>query len=545
MKLLIVIPARGESKGIPKKNVRLINGYPLIYHSIKKALRIKRIYDADVVVDTDDEEIAEVARMYGAEIIKRPKRLAGDDITLDPVIFHAVEEYEKNVKVRYDIIVTLQTTSPTLKPETLEKAIAKFIETKTDTMISVYNDPHLFWTKENDVIKPQYEKRINRQFLPEHYKETGGFLISKREYITENSRIGKVVHVYELPETEAIDIDKDTDWVLCEAVLKKKKIILRADGEEQLGMGHIYRCLSLAYHLTGHDILFVTNEKYQLGLKMIQNSFFQFQAISDNREIFQIIENFVPDIVINDILDTNLNYMSKMKRAVPRIVNFEDRGEGAGLADCVINALYESDIRKNVYSGFEYYFIRDEFLQVVPKSFSEKVSNIVILFGGSDPSDLTRKIYPILQDISHHYQDIEFHIITGFGYQYKEELHDDIDKKIYIHNNVMRVSSYMKNADLAITSQGRTIYELACMGVPSIVLAQNKREAEHVFASIVNGFINLGLGAEQDSDAIENTIKWLIDTPSVRREMHEQLTSKDFKHGQERVIKLILGDEEI
>ena len=184
-------------------------------------------------------------------------------------------------------------------------------------------------------------------------------------------------------------------------------------------------------------------------------------------------------------------------------------------------------------------------MQAVPKKFSEKVNYVVILFGGSDPSDLTRKIYPILQDISRQYNDIEFHIITGFGYQHKNEIHNDIDRKIYIHNDVKRVSAYMKNADLAITSQGRTIYELACMGIPSIVLAQNKRETEHVFASIVNGFINLGLGENQDTYAIKNTIDWLINTPSVRREMHELLISKDFKHGQERVINLILGDEEI
>ncbi len=90
-------------------------------------------------------------------------------------------------------------------------------------------------------------------------------------------------------------------------------------------------------------------------------------------------------------------------------------------------------------------------------------------------------------------------------------------------------------------SQGRTIYELACMGIPSIVLAQNNRELGHVFAGISNGFINLGIGREQENEAICATVEWLIRTPNVRRQMHELLLEKDFRQGQERVIRLILG----
>ena len=102
----------------------------------------------------------------------------------------------------------------------------------------------------------------------------------------------------------------------------------------------------------------------------------------------------------------------------------------------------------------------------------------------------------------------------------------------------------MCNADLAITSQGRTIYELASMGVPAIVMAQNEREAEHVFAGIANGFINLGLGEKTDAITIIKTIQWLMDTPNVRREMRSLQLNKEFARGQERVRSLILGETE-
>lgn len=543
MKFLIVIPARGKSKGIPKKNLRIMNGYPLIYYSIKNALSLKEDYDLDILTDTDDAEIAEVACMYGAEIIMRPEELSGDHITLDPVIYHALTEAEKQKGIRYDFVMTMQPTSPTLKIDSLKQAVKYFLETKADTLISVYNEPHLSWTKEENSFMPQYKERVNRQWLPPHYKETGGFLLTRRDYVSENSRIGKKISVFELSETEAVDIDSHLDWKLCESILKKKRIILRADGEERLGMGHIYRCLSIAYRLTGHDILFVTDEKYTLGLNKIKDSFFNFRTIRSCQDIFEIIKEFKPDIFINDILDTDAEYVSRLKEKVARVVNFEDKGTGIKYADCVINALYGGKPENNVYSGFEYYFIRDEFIQTPPKTFSRQVKNVVVLFGGSDPSDLTRKVYPILQEISQENSDMEFHIITGFGYQHKDEIKEDIRHHIFVHHDVKRVSSYMKQADLALTSQGRTIYECACMGVPAIVLAQNKRETEHVFASIVNGFINLGIGAEQDASAIKNTINWLIHTPSVRKEMHKLLISKDFKQGQDRVIKLILGEE--
>lgn len=542
MKILVVIPVRGNSKGIPRKNLRLMNGIPLMVYSIRNAKALKDTYDVDVVVDTEDAEIAEIAEQNEVEVIMRPSQLSEDHVTLDPVIFHALVESEKKHDVRYDIVVTMQATSPTLMVETLKKALETFTSSEYDTMISAVNDAHLSWGYQGEKYVPQYSKRVNRQYLPKSLKETGGFLITKRDCVSEVGRIGENVTVYEVSSKEAVDIDTENDWKVCETILKSKRIILRADGEEELGMGHIYRCLSLAYHLTGHDILFVTKKDYELGVKKLQESYFPIRIINENEDIFEIIDDFQPDIVVNDILDTEKSYMSALKQKVSRIINFEDRGNGAAYADCVINALFNEKCNGNIYSGFKYFFIRDEFLTAVPKPFLEQVKNIVILFGGSDPSDLTRKTYGIFQKISEKFPAVNFHVITGFGYRYKNEVQTDEEHHIYIHNDVKRVSKYLAEADMAITSQGRTMYELACMGVPSIVLAQNAREMEHMFANISNGFISLGMGKQQDDKTIQSTIEWLISTPYVRKQMHELLLEKDFTKGQERVIKLILGE---
>ena len=542
MKILVIIPARGGSKGIPKKNIRLMNGKPLITYAINTAMNCKNEeWNLDVVVSTDDEEINLISKNAGVHTVIRPAELCEDSVTLDPVIYHAIIKCENEKKYKYDYVITMQPTSPTLKAYTVIEAIKKIIISDVDTLISVVEDKHLAWRKENNVLCPAYEKRVNRQMLPEYYREVGAFVISKRSVVTKESRFGKNIDVCIVPENEGIDIDTENDWVVCEAILKRKKIYLRANGEETLGMGHIYRVISLAHNLMGNDITFLTNPKYLLGYKRLLESNYKVIMVEDDYDVINVVKAEQPDIFINDCLDTCADYVQEIKKYVNKFVSFEDKGSGIEYADVVINALYENYGSRqfdNVYSGFEYFFIRNEFLEANKKQFSEEVRNIVFLFGGSDPSNMTMECYNICRELSAKYERCEFHIITGMGYKYKY----DLDNRIYIHNDVKRVSSFLEKADMAVTSQGRTIYELACMGVPAIVLAHNKREAEHVFAGIQNGFINLGLGNEVETGMIKNTIEWLINTPNVRRDMRNVQLMKDFSEGQKNVKNLILED---
>ena len=529
MKTLIVIPARGGSKRIPRKNVRVMCGKPLICYSIENAKALQDTMDVDVAVSTDDEELAGIVEKRGVEVIKRPAELATDKITLDPVIYHALRSMEEKKGCRYDTVITMQATSPTLKKETIRDAITFFENSEWDTIISAMNKPHLSWGVVDGKITKNYEKRLNSQELPPNYLETGGFLITRRDCVSEDSRIGDKVNIFEIPEEEAIDIDTYSDWVLCENILRRKKIVFRTVGKMQLGMGHIYRCLTLAYKLTGHEILFVADAQSDLGIARISEANFPIRKVADETEFEELLKEIRPDILVNDILDTTEAYMTMVIKYCKRVINFEDVGSGAKYADAVINALYEKGEKlHNEYYGSKYFCIRDEFLEEHPKEFSEEVENIMVIFGGADPSDLTGRLYDICKVL----HDKHPSIVT------------DESARIYVHNDVKRVSAYMNKMDLAITSQGRTVYELASMGVPSIVMAQNEREAEHVFAGIQNGFINLGIGSKQDALTIISTIRWLIQTPKVRQEMQKLQLAKDFSKGQDRVIRLILNDSD-
>ena len=547
MKTLIVIPARGGSKRIPRKNVRIMCGKPLIVYSIEnaKALRDTLHMDVDVAVSTDDEELGGIVRKRGVEVIARPAELATDSVTLDPVIFHALGHMEEKKGIRYDVVITMQATSPTLKLETIADAIGYFEAHDFDTVLSATNKPHLSWGVDaNGQYVKNYEKRLNSQELPPNYLETGGFLITRRECVTAQGRIGDRVSIFEIPEDEAVDIDTYSDWVLCENILRRKKIMFRTVGKRSVGMGHVYRCLTLAYKLTGHDVVFAASEDSDIGIEKIEESNFDVIRIKDDAHFERVLEEEKPDILINDILDTTAEYMCMVTKYVKRVVNFEDVGTGAKYADAVINALYEKgDKLHNEYYGSKYFCIRDEFLEEHPKEFEEKAENVLVIFGGADPSDLTGRLYGICKKLHKEHPDVKFHFLLGFAYPYADRIVTSESDNVFVYKDVKRVSSYMGRMDLAITSQGRTVYELASMGVPAIVLAQNDREAKHVFAGIQNGFINLGIGSQIDDETVVSTIGWLISTPNVRREMRKLQLQKDFSKGHERVIKLILDDD--
>ena len=203
MKILAVIPARAGSKGIPNKNIRLVAGRPLVYYSIKNAQMSE--YITDVVVTTDSPEVRIIATQMGVGHKWRDESLCGDAVTLDAVVADAIPEGT------WDYIVTMQPTSPTLKVETLDRAIKYAIDNDLDTLISAINAPHLSWGVKDGRKVPNYEKRLNRQYLPPCYMETGAFVISKRSVVTPETRIGQKVDVFEVSESESQDVDTFSD----------------------------------------------------------------------------------------------------------------------------------------------------------------------------------------------------------------------------------------------------------------------------------------------------------------------------------------------
>ena len=133
--------------------------------------------------------------------------------------------------------------------------------------------------------------------------------------------------------------------------------------------------------------------------------------------------------------------------------------------------------------------------------------------------------------------NIKINVITGFGYNKFDTIKEF--KNINILKDVYNISDYMLNADIIFTSAGRTIYEIASLAVPAIVLAQNERELTHLFASEENGFLNLGLGYNVSNSEILNNFKNLVNNYELRNKMHLLMKSVDLRNGRKRVIRLI------
>ncbi|MEE1150716.1 MAG: UDP-2,4-diacetamido-2,4,6-trideoxy-beta-L-altropyranose hydrolase [Methanobrevibacter sp.] len=538
-KILVVIPARGGSKGIPRKNIRLLNRRPLISYPINIAKSSE--YVDDIVVTTDDSEIASLSEKFGASVIMRSEELSGDDVPLEPVVYDAMVKKEKQTFDEYDIVVTLQPTSPLLKPSSLDSAIEKFDDFSIDSVLSVVDDRHLSWgyDEKNQRYFPNYIERKNRQFLPKDFRETGAIFITRRHFVHEDSRLGTNLELIELSRQESVDIDNYEGWWIAENYLIKRKVAFVVNAYDEIGTGHVYRCLSLASKLDFHDVLFLMDEQHQLGIDIISNYNYPFKIYDGEDDLIKILRQYSPHIVANDILDTSKEYVTQLKEDGYFVVNFEDLGVGSEVADIVIDAFYEHEAgEKNVFTGYKYYMLKDEFYFQPQKVITQQVENVLITFGGTDQNNFTEKVLDSILSTSY---GGRINVILGLGYDGLEALIDkyESNQSIQIYRNVSDVSEFMFKADLIFTSPDRTMYEACSLGVPTICLCQNDREMTHVFANETNGFVNMGLGVDVDKQQIIDQFISLVNDYELRLEMNRKMLDIDLKDGFENIWAIV------
>ena len=539
IRILIVIPARGGSKGIPRKNLRLLNDNPLLYYSIKTALSSK--FNSDVVVSSDDDEILAYARIFGAIPYKRSEELGGDEITLDPVIFDAYKYMSKEFV--YDYVITMQTTSPILKKESLDEAITLMLYKKLDTVISATDDTHLMWEDRHGIFVPLYEKRLNRQFLPKTLKETGGFLICRSKILSKNTRIGKEVELFKLNHGEEIDIDTYEDWAICESLMKRKTIIFVVSGNVKVGLSHVYRCLLLANGILDNEIIFISGKKDQLAHKIIKEHHYTSINVEN---IFKYIKNVRPNLVINDILNTSESYIKDIKGVGSKVINFEDMGDGAVFADAVINDMYcdESKIKgqsNHVYNGPEYFCLRSEFRYIGKKVVTKNISSILIAFGGVDACNHTLTVLSSIADYCLK-NNIFIRVVLGLGYEKVKTLDYFSGEKytnIAINDDITELASYIYESDLVFTARGRTVYEVATIGVPTIVIPQNIREECHMFAKESNGFLTFGVEEYSSPSKLLRMFSNLTKDYDRRSKMSGLMNCWDFTDNVSKILKII------
>lgn len=203
--ILGITPARGGSKGVPRKNVRPLYGKPLIAWTIEaaKASRLLSRY----LVSTEDAEIAKVARAYGADVIERPEELASDEATTLSVLQHVLAQFPA------DIIVLLQATSPVRTPGLIDRCIQRFLESGADSLASGFMCKYVEYGKTG----------LRRQDIPGFFYDDGNVYVMKADLVRQGDRFGKRIERVVLDREQNVEIDDEFDFWLAEQILKRKQ----------------------------------------------------------------------------------------------------------------------------------------------------------------------------------------------------------------------------------------------------------------------------------------------------------------------------------
>ncbi|MBI5788350.1 MAG: acylneuraminate cytidylyltransferase family protein [Candidatus Schekmanbacteria bacterium] len=224
MRIAAVIPARGGSKRIPGKNILSLRGKPLIAHSIEQARKSQLVNR--VIVSTDDAEISQVSKQYGAEVIQRSRDLSTDTATSESALLHVLEYLETQENYLPDLLVFLQCTSPMRKDDDIDNAIRIMIEEKADTLFSAFRFNKYIWTMKNGVVNPinyDYQNRWREQDFPVQYQENGSIYVVKPAILKENNnRLGGKIAVYEMDYLNSFQLDSYEDIKLFEFLMTNK-----------------------------------------------------------------------------------------------------------------------------------------------------------------------------------------------------------------------------------------------------------------------------------------------------------------------------------
>ena len=200
----IIIPARGGSKGIHKKNLQKVGNISLVAWSIIHAKHIA-LDDDEIIVSSDSEEILNEARKYNVTGLLRPEYLSKDETFTEPVMNHVLENYKPNNE---DLVVLLQPTSPLRRKKTLEKAI-KLVETgSADSSITLKDNHLFFWEQDGPFVRPKYTDRPRRQDMDPQLSETGSIYVTKyKSFLETGIRLSGKTKSVVCEDSESVDVD--------------------------------------------------------------------------------------------------------------------------------------------------------------------------------------------------------------------------------------------------------------------------------------------------------------------------------------------------
>ncbi len=461
-----------------------------------------------VVVSTEDPEVASVAKVHGYEVHDRDPNLAMDDVPVAAVAESVVADLDYAGPV-----LIAQPTCPFVSKETLGRLINYLATTPTvdGEQIGPKVEAVTLAQKNTHILRDhgRRSEAVNRQDMSDHL----AFEVGVRAFAA--GVPFDTVPTYEVyvEGREAFDIDTIHDLRAAQTI--RRTIEFAVTGNERVGSGHVKRCLDLANELQHHDVWFSdTNDSDDWVSERIVEAGWR----------VRLPRTHGTALVIIDQLDTTTEQVAGYKANGSKVVTIEDMGEGARDADLVVNALYfrgdhlKPETTYNQEWGPKWADLRPEFVGL-PSFKVWDTKRVLVMFGGTDPSGLGEQVVKLLEG--------SVSTPGRFDVTWVEP-----------HAKVS-VAWEMMNHDLLITSAGRTVYEAAAVGIPTIVIAQNARETSHAHLGVGN--LYLGVGSVVTDDQIVQTVDRLLQDHVLRQELSDMSRRSVDGKGLQRISWAIEG----
>ena len=518
-----LVPARGGSRGVIGKNLARLGGNPMLLATIDVLSQVESI--SRVILSTDDHAIRAVGQVRGVELHARPDSLANAEATLAQVALHVIDQFGFDGELG-----VFQPTSPLRSANSVELAIAAFRDSGADSLASVVRETSLFWWDEHgDPLggRPLHTERVNRQYGRHHVlRETGSIQLVKTDVLRRTGQlVGDNHYLFETPPGEAIDVNSFDELLAARRRAERGTVVFRVRANRSVGYGHLYHALSLAEELQSHEIRFLLRDCDREIEEILGARGWSWISEADPTTSLDDPTMTGSRVLVNDILDTTPEDVLPALILGYRVVNIEDLGPGAAYADLVINALYGDGPARGALTGPAYTTLRPEFSGLPEKTIRDQVQRLLVTFGGADPANLSGRVGAALVG----QLDCELRLIQGPGSR-------PVDVEgVEVIRSSANVAEEMLEADIVITSAGRTVYEAAATGTPVIVVAQNSREATHSHLNMDQGVLYLGIGALVDDAHLINVVRRLAADVALRADLSARLRRGIDTKGAQRI----------
>ena len=493
---IAIIPARGGSKRIPKKNIKSFCGNPLISYSIKVAQK-SNLFDK-IVVSTDDETIAGISKSYGANIQMRPKNLSDDFTGTWDVVSYVLDTFKKKGE-KYRYACTIYATAPFLKEIYLKKGLEELKGSNCIRAFSATTMPFPIQrafrvvNQRCEMFTPEFYNSRS-QDLEESFQDAGQFYWEKIGAKSNEPFFGKDSIPIILPRHLVQDIDTMEDFIRAQYMHKaiflstnakevnqeKEIVMFRSDSSSNIGLGHIMRDLVFAKKYKNNTIYFACRD-LKGGLHRKIPYKVELLKTSEINELISLIKKLHVGTLIIDHYDITYSDEKRIKEETSvKLICFDDEYK-EHFCDEIIN--HNLGAKKHKYKNTDIVkiiqpLIRDEFYEA-KKQKSKKIYDIFISMGGTDNSNINLAILKKLDNLS------RVVVVTSSGNINIKELENYIKFKnnIELHVDSNKIAKLLSQSRLAITTTSVMVYEVLFMEIPFIAIktAENQDDTyEHL-----------------------------------------------------------------